>query len=139
MLEWKSHYFVSVLQIIILTFLFSPDPEPSTTTGATIQHRHNHTPQHDDGDKSTSHTTPQHDGGDKSTSHTPPPRGPDGTGPPHSKNFLQLIEKKLQRPCFRDMLFLTPLSTIFQLYRGSQFYWLRELPTCRKFLTSFIT
>ena len=115
---------------------FSPDPEPSTTTGATIQHRHNHTPQHDGGDKSTSHTTPQHDGGDKSTSHTtpqhdggdkstshtPPPRGPDGTGPPHSKNFLQLIEKKLQRPCFRDMLFLMPFSTIFQLYRGSQFY-----------------
>ena len=34
---------------------------------------------------------------------------------------------------------LMPLSTLFLLFRGSQFYCWRKPPTCRKSLTNFIT
>ena len=35
--------------------------------------------------------------------------------------------------------YLTPLSTIFQLYRVAQYYWWRKPPTCFKSLTNVIT
>ena len=39
----------------------------------------------------------------------------------------------------RGLWCLTPFSTIFQLYRGSQFYWVRKPQTWRKSLTNFIS
>ena len=52
---------------------------------------------------------------------------------------------KLDTFKFIGLWCLTPLSTIFQLYRGGQFYWwrnrrtLRNPPTYRKSPTNFIT
>jgi len=36
------------------------------------------------------------------------------------------------------MVFITPLSTLFQLYRGSQFYWWRKQEYRRKAPTYII-
>jgi hypothetical protein len=46
-----------------------------------------------------------------------------------------IIKEKSKYGWLVGLWCLTPLSTIFHLYRGGQFYWW----TCRKSLTNFIT
>ena len=60
----------------------------------------------------------------------PPPSG--------SATAYSVTGSKVNMNWWLGFWFLTPLSTIFQLYRGGQFNCWRRSPTCRKSLTNFI-
>ena len=55
------------------------------------------------------------------------------------KNSMFVQSKYIYMFLLVGLWCLMPLSTIFQVYRGGQFYWWRKPPTCRKSLTNSIT
>ena len=58
----------------------------------------------------------------------------------HDVQSLQMKKKELQYIVYGSRIWwLMPLSTIFQLYCGSPFYWWRKPQTYCKSLTNFIT